>query len=186
MTEREKIEYAKSFIDKMANGINPIDGRAVSEDDTLNNVRISRCLFYVSDILRRVANNEISEKPRKRGKAMFEISPERLSEYKFSDYGVAISEIAKKLYDLADDKSLKRLTYKDISGWLVSVGMLEEKLRANGTVKKHPTEAGEKLGIYVEPRTSASGSYEIVLYNRQAQQFIVDNIEAIISYAYED
>ena len=25
MTELEKIEYAKSFIDKLANGINPLD-----------------------------------------------------------------------------------------------------------------------------------------------------------------
>ncbi len=54
MTEIEKIEYAKSFIDKLANGINPIDDSQIKEDDMINNVRISRCLFFVSDVLRQV------------------------------------------------------------------------------------------------------------------------------------
>ena len=57
MTELEKIEYAKSFIDKLANGINPIDNRPAPDNDIINNVRISRCFFYVSDILRQVIEN---------------------------------------------------------------------------------------------------------------------------------
>ena len=55
MTELEKIEYTKGFVDKLAEGINPIDGTPIAEGDLLNNVRISRCMYYVSDILRRVA-----------------------------------------------------------------------------------------------------------------------------------
>ena len=58
MTELEKIAYAKSFIDKLANGINPINEEVVPDDDLINNVRISRCLFYVSEILERVAVRE--------------------------------------------------------------------------------------------------------------------------------
>ena len=54
MTEVEKIEYAKLYIEKLANGINPLTGQAVPDTDLINNVRISRCLFYVSDILRQV------------------------------------------------------------------------------------------------------------------------------------
>ena len=57
MTEVEKIEYAKFFIDKLANGINPIDDSEISESELINNVRISRCFFYVSDILRQVIEN---------------------------------------------------------------------------------------------------------------------------------
>lgn len=57
MTELEKIEYTKGFVDKLAEGINPIDGTPIAEGDLLNNVRISRCMYYVSDILRRVIEN---------------------------------------------------------------------------------------------------------------------------------
>ena len=57
MTELEKMQRAKMYIDKMANGINPIDDTAAPENDVINNVRISRCFFYVSDILRQVIEN---------------------------------------------------------------------------------------------------------------------------------
>lgn len=52
MTELEKIAYAKTYIEKLANGINPLTDQPVPDSDSINNVRISRCLFYVSDILR--------------------------------------------------------------------------------------------------------------------------------------
>ena len=57
MTELEKIAYAKSFIDKLANGVNPIDDSTIPDSDIVNNVRLSRCFFYVSDILRQVIEN---------------------------------------------------------------------------------------------------------------------------------
>ena len=57
MTELEKLEYAKTFIDKLASGINPIDNSPIPEGEVANNVRISRCFFYVSDILRQVIEN---------------------------------------------------------------------------------------------------------------------------------
>ena len=57
MTELEKIAYAKTYIEKLANGINPLTDQPVPDSDSINNVRISRCLFYVSDILRQIAEN---------------------------------------------------------------------------------------------------------------------------------
>ena len=57
MTEQEKILYAKSFIDKMANGVNPLDNTPIPEGELLNHVRISRCLFYVSELLEKMAEN---------------------------------------------------------------------------------------------------------------------------------
>lgn len=67
MTEIEKIAYAKSFIDKLANGINPIDGSVIAATDTVKNERLSKCFFYVSDILQKVIENgglEKDEKPK--------------------------------------------------------------------------------------------------------------------------
>ena len=43
---------AKMYIDKLANGINPLDNQPLKEDDVVNNVRLSRCFFYVADVLR--------------------------------------------------------------------------------------------------------------------------------------
>ena len=40
MTELEKIERAKIYIDKLADGINPIDDLPAPDDDLINNVRL--------------------------------------------------------------------------------------------------------------------------------------------------
>ena len=50
MTELETIQRAKMYIDNLANGINPLNGQHLPEEDIVNNVRISRCLFYVSNL----------------------------------------------------------------------------------------------------------------------------------------
>lgn len=53
MTEQEKLHRAKYYVDSLANGLNLLDGTPIPEQDIVNNVRISRCLFFVSDVLRK-------------------------------------------------------------------------------------------------------------------------------------
>ena len=57
MTELETLKRAKMYIDSLARGVDPISGQPAEDDSVINNVRISRCLFYVSDVLEKVINN---------------------------------------------------------------------------------------------------------------------------------
>lgn len=59
MTDREILCRAKEYIDKLANGIDPLTDSPVNENDIVNNIRISRCLFYVSNVLNRVIANGV-------------------------------------------------------------------------------------------------------------------------------
>lgn len=81
MTEIETMQRAKMYVDKLANGINPLTDQPVCATDCINQVRISRCLFYVSDILRRVIENGGSiGKAEKSKKQPFAISHDVLKE----------------------------------------------------------------------------------------------------------
>lgn len=71
MTELEKMQRAKMYIDKLANGINPLNDLPAAESDVINNIRISRCLFYVSDILRQVIESNGVQSKEKSGKEPF-------------------------------------------------------------------------------------------------------------------
>ena len=51
MEEKEKIAIAQDWVRQLANGINPLNGNILKDDDVVNNVHISRCLFYVADLL---------------------------------------------------------------------------------------------------------------------------------------
>ena len=57
MTELEIMERARLYMEKLANGINPLTDEPVGEDDVINNVRLYRCFFYVTDVLRQVIEN---------------------------------------------------------------------------------------------------------------------------------
>ena len=57
MTELETMQHAKNYTDKLANGIDPLTEEVIKDDSVINNVRISRCLFYVSNVLQDVINN---------------------------------------------------------------------------------------------------------------------------------
>lgn len=183
MTELEKIEYAKSFIDKLANGINPLDDTIIKEDNIVNNVRLSRCFFYVSDILRQVIENGGINK-KKSGKLRFELSTEELAKFPYSNSPIAISEIAKRLNSLINDEAMRKITHRDLTNWLLSIEMLFEHSSSDGKTSKRPTEQGSNIGISTEVRTGQRGEYTVVVYNKEAQTFIIDNLEAIIALKY--
>ena len=114
MTEIETLKRAKMYIDKLANGINPLDDSKVSDDDIVNNVRISRCFFYVSDVLRNVIENGAAS-PKKAKKVPFSLSFEDAQTFPFSDEGISVSVMAEMLNSLIDEESMKKITYKTVS-----------------------------------------------------------------------
>ena len=181
MTELEKMQRAKMYIDKMANGINPIDDAPAADSDMINNVWLSRCLFYVSDILRQVIdNNGVIGKVKSSKKAFF-LSADSINNFSFSKTPISVSEITKRLNDLADLEVCHKLKHSAITNWLISIGALEIRELTDGRNTKRPTEQGKELGISSEKRMGLNGEYVVVVYSKDAQQFILDNIEAIMA-----
>ena len=180
MNDLETMQRAKMYIDKMANGIDPISGQQIAEDDCLNQVRVSRCLFYVSDILRKLIDNggEISKKAKSK-KAPFSITPDDLKNYVFDKKPITVSEITTKINSLVSTDSMVKLKHTSIVYFLCQTGMLTEIQLNNGKKVKKPTPQGEAIGISLEERTGYSGVYHVVVYNTDAQRFILDNIDSI-------
>ena len=183
MNDLELMQHAKDYLDKLANGIDPLTGREAPEDDVINNVRISRCLFYVSDVLRQVIENGgIHVKAAKNGgKAPFALSFEQRSRYPLIDWPVGVSVIAQRLNELVDLDTMQRLKTTSITKFLLQSGLLCEELGPSGNKNKRPTEAGRALGITTAQRMGQNGEYTVVVYSREAQQFVLDNLDAIIA-----
>ncbi|MCD7918818.1 MAG: hypothetical protein LUG45_01820 [Clostridiales bacterium] len=182
MTELETIERARMYLEKLANGIDPLTDLPVPEGDVINQVRISRCLFFTADVLRRVAENGgITPPPRGRKKSSFTATQEQLQEVRFSREPLRITELCKRITDAAAQEGGKRLTNAVVLEWLESVGMLEKQEDAEGKRSRRPTEAGRQIGIVEEERTGTYGTYIAVLYTEEAQHFIVDNLDAALA-----
>ncbi len=190
MTELEKMQRAKMYIDKMSNGINPIDGTSASDEDVINNVRVSRCLFYVSDILSRVIENggeiavpspvEKEYKPKVK-KQPFYVSDEQLAEFPYSSRALSVSEIVRNINALTDETAFTKLKNTTVTSWLCDIGLLYETTLPSGKAGKRPTAQGADAGIFTQERVSMNGvPYTAVVYNIEAQKFIIDNMDALI------
>lgn len=180
MTELEKMERAKMYIEKLANGINPLDNISIPENDIVNNVRISRCLFYVLELLGKAVERERKAEQKKIKKEKFNIDFETIQKFSFSDKPLPVSEIVERINSLIDTERMKKISYKHITEWLVSIDMLTVEVKPDGKTAKRPTESGREIGITTEERYSMYGNYTAVVYNRNAQEFIIDNIEAVM------
>lgn len=180
MTELEMINRAKTYIDKLANGVNPLTDEPVSENDIVNNVRISRCFFYISDLLRRFAEGGFPEAAKKGKKQPFIITEEQRKRFEFSETPISVSEIARRFNAAVNTEGAVQMRYSGITFWLIESGLLSVDRREDGREVKLPTAAGMELGISQEVRSGANGSYTVVVYNKNAQRYIVDNIDAIL------
>ncbi len=181
-TEIEVLQRAKMYIEKLANGIDPMTDREVKEDDCINNVRLSRCFFYVANVIGKVIENggQVSGPKRKMGTMPFAVTEDELKRFEFSDKPIALSEIAKRINAVCEKDGMKKLTYNHLADWLMSINILEYAAKSDGTTTKYPTEQGKSLGITIEKRQGMRGEYKVVVYDRAAQEFIIDNMEAVV------
>lgn len=177
MTELETLMRARMYLDKLANGIDPITNAPVGEGDTVRNPRIVRCLTYVCGGL----DGDIQRERKKMAKNLpaFHLDEHRAAELKPMDKTVTIREFTGHINESVDETRSRRLSPTTITGWLTEMGFLERREENRG---RTPTATGFALGLSTELRTGAEGEYYIVLYNREAQQFILDHLGAILEH----
>ena len=118
MTELETMQRAKMYLDKLAQGIDPISNQEVPGDSVLNNVRLARCFFYVSDVLGKViANGGVVGQVTKTQD--FAITPEQMVSVQIFEYPIRITEFTDALYQVVDNPLMKKLSTTKITEWLI-------------------------------------------------------------------
>lgn len=181
MTELERLDQARIYMEKLANGIDPLTDQPIPEGEVVNHVQISRCLFYVSGLLRQLTERGGLPQPDKAaGKVPFLLSYGERDNFRFSETPMPISEIAKRINELIPQQTMTKLNYKHLSDWLTERGFLQTASRADGSVFRQPTASGVALGITTEKRQGSQGTYTVTVYNRAAQQFILDNLDGAV------
>ena len=175
MTDNSKFQIAKDWIEKLANGINPITSEPVKEEDIINDVHISRCLFFIREMLDRIDAGEKGGTNRKRSFWMSASEAEKLAisnECGIAQFTRTVNESIP-----ADMRPLAAAT---VIKWLRNNGYLYEAQINDNRKTNLPTEKGTKLGITVSVLMTPEG-YERkrVLYDVSAQKFMLNNIEAI-------
>lgn len=180
MTELETLQQAKLYINKLARGIDPISNHEIAADSVLNQVRLVRCFFYVSEVLQRVMEYGYGQKTSQRLRE-FSITPQQICSVRPERYAVRITEFVKMLHNAAGDQGQKILPPTRITDWLAQNGFLENLRDENGKRYRMPTEAGKQIGLRADKRSNSNREYVVVLYEPQAQQFLLDHYWEIVT-----
>jgi len=177
MEEKAKIITAQKWVRQLANGINPLNGSALKEDDIVNNVHISRCLFFVADVLEKYS--EKRTRPKSLRVIPFDSSAIQKENYNYTDV-ISISAFAREIEKLLPD-NMQSVSYKSMTNWLIREGLIQDsKPDDNGRISKIATEKGNSMGIHTEERDSDKGAhYLLTLYNQDAQRYLLEHIEEI-------
>ena len=180
MTELETMQRAKMYMDKLAQGIDPISGRELPGDSALNNVRLARCFFYVSDVLRQVIDNGgiLGGKPKRQD---FEITQEQLSRVRISQEPVRVRQLVVMISAAVENPMLKKLSTTAITNWLLEKGFLKKQISPDGKSRRVPTQSGLMIGLFTQIRQGQYGEYQAVFYNTEAQKFVLDNLPAMLA-----
>ena len=179
--DMKKLETAIIYLQRIADGNNPINNLPATEDSVLNNPNVIRCMFFVREILEEVKKNGgyIGKKAKKNDKVDFPLDILNTVTYREDK---SISRFVEQINESIDESVYKKMNYKLITDWLKWNGFLQEEY--NQEFKKTttmPTEKGLQIGIRAERRSSSRGvEYMLVIYDRQAQEYIIRNMGKIL------
>ena len=180
MRDISTLKQAKLFLEKLANGRDPISGERVNDKDIVRDSRIISCLDTAVEALEReideLCENSGSDKGCER--KGFYITSEQKAQLELNERECKVSDIAKEINRVTCDNGSKTMQAVWINDWLESIGMLYR----NGDGNRFATADGNNLGITSEVRQSSNGKESYTnLFSAQAQKFIYDNIETIAS-----
>lgn len=169
------------YVDSLANGVDPATGEVLTNDTVLNRPDIIRMLYSIKEYM-----TEYGPKISKANRVEFELS----TTDGIIESETTVSNFVKKINDINCKENMKPLSYKIINLWLLKEGYLKISSDNN---KKVPTQKGEQIGLSKVIRKSQYGiPYLVVLFNANAQKFILDNLVSgninldIKSYGAED
>lgn len=176
----EDLFMLKENLEILADERDPQTGYRV-EDTILRssfNKRVLRDAASIIDLLLKIDFNP--QKTDKRKKYAFYIPQSERCNISISETPIPISVFAYALNDCVDAQKMKKIKASQITAWLMKEGYLSE-IDNDGEMFKVLADKSSSIGISAEERTSKHGhTYKVNLYDKNAQQFIIDHLDDIV------
>lgn len=178
--EQAKIDVAIKYVERLADGCNPVNNVPLENEDVLNNPNIIRCMYFIKDVLEEVRNNGgiIGGKNGKEPALPFPI--EILDRFSYVE-DKSITHVLNQIYEPIADMNVKKVSVTKVTAALKDEGyLLDQPNPETGKTRKVPSIKGRELGIYTVEREYNGRMYESVTYNQNAQKYVVELIRKLV------
>lgn len=178
----EDLIEAKVCLERLAAGRHPSTGERRKEDTLLNEVDVCRSLMIAAYVMDQVIKNGGKiDGDSSRRKKPFHMDEWEKKLIRISPEPIGIAAFSNRITDVIDP-DMKRIPGLHMTAWLEACGFLKTR-ELNDERIKIPTKAGEDLGIVMVKKTTRDGrDYYKNLYNEEAQNFLIDHLDAIVNY----
>jgi hypothetical protein len=175
----EKMKKAKDVLSKMAKGVNPVTGEMIDKESFLNDPKLVRCFYFITEVLDNVMN-EINYN-KNRGKfERFIITPEQKSRVVLPEGKIGVNEFAKCINSHIDINHSKKLTGAELNKGLKKLGVLSEVNAGDGKTRTVVNSNSVKYGFETEKRSYNGVEYDKVVINENGKKYLLENIEKIM------
>lgn len=177
-----KLDIAIAYVRRMSEGKHPVTNRPVQDDHILDDPNVIRCMQFIGDVLEQVRVNKgiiAGRVPRsQRDPFPFQV----LENFKY-EKDKPVSLLMRQIVELTGNRSTQSPGVKAVTNYLKAAGYLCEEVNPENNRKKTCiTERGRAFGLYENHKISGRGEeYDVIMYGRHAQEFIVNNLERIVN-----
>ena len=175
----KKLEKSITYVERLASGNNPVNNLPLNNDTVLNDPNVVRCMYFIKEILKEVYNNNgIIGKRNKRATKPFPYEILKLFKY---EEDKTISKLIKQINDLITDTEVEKIKVINITKWLKFYDYLHiTEMEEYPNLVTIVTDKGKEIGLYNKTCITAIGrKYISVVYNKNAQEFIINNLKRI-------
>ena len=177
--DQTKLDVAIKYVERIADGCNPVNNTPLENDDVLNNPNIIRCMYFIKDVLEEVRNNG-GMVGGKNGKEPTLPFPTEILEHFTYIEDKSITHVLNQIYEPIADMNVKKVSVVKVTAALKEDGyLLDEPNPETGKTRKVPSAKGKELGIYLVEREYNGRMYESVTYNKNAQEYVVELIRKL-------
>lgn len=182
MTELQKIQRAKMYVDNLANGVNPLTGFRLSEDEIVRDDRVIACLEYISEVLEiNIRKWDTETAVQGREEQIIFITEEQKSQLRINYGPCTTVNMVNEINRVIEQNGSKKINGIWINDWLESIGMLAR----NGFGNRIASPSGREIGITSELKNGPNyGEYYVNMFSTGAQGFVYENLDMIIDYHY--
>lgn len=183
--EEDAVFTAQKYLRNLASGRNPLGGEDLAEDHVLRDPSLVNAFDLSADLLEAFLKNGGFNTVRPERLRPFRITEAQRGRIELSKEPIGVTTLANNITRVLP-YDMRVVRYSDISNWLQYIGALEWDTSIPGSRKRVASAMGKELGIQVVERKSVDGNtYKKNVYNVQAQQFVLDNLEGIMAHHME-
>lgn len=180
----EKLEKAIIYAERMADGRAPYSNQPV-DNEVLNNPNVIRSMYFIKEVLQEVKSNggivggkSVGQSKNNAAKAA-EFPFEVLKQFSYES-NKPISYVLRQFAELTGEPDIPILSAVNVNKWLEANGYITKSV-VNDEGKENwiPTDKGTALGLVAEQRGEPGREYIRIEYNKEAQEFLANNLRRI-------